>query len=144
MFVSLLTRRICASRCSLVAARSPLRRPAWLLVAKFFCILLVGAVLPSCVVFKGGAARKRGSKQAPRATAVGQRFVGTVTLVNSADGFVLIDLGMQPAVASGTRLKTRTEGADSGEVLVGDVHKRPFVIADVVNGSPQKGDQVFE
>jgi hypothetical protein len=64
--------------------------------------------------------------------------------VNSADGFVLVDFGMQPTVAPGTKLTTRTNGTESGELLVGDVHKRPFVIADVVKGSPQKGDQVFQ
>jgi hypothetical protein len=105
--------------------------------------LVVG--LSGCSLFKGTHGNKPGrQKEKPGATApASPRLVGTVTVVNSDDGFVLVDFGMQPTVAPGTKLTTRTDGTESGELLVGDVHKRPFVIADIVKGSPQKGDQVF-
>ncbi len=71
-------------------------------------------------------------------------LIGTVTLVNEMDHFVLIDTGTGPVPAKGTALKTFRDGVVTGIVSVGDVTRRPFVIADISNGSPQKGDQVFQ
>jgi len=72
------------------------------------------------------------------------RRVGTVTLVNDADHFVLIDTATAAAPAAGTALKTFTGDAESGVVTVGSVSRRPFVVADIVSGAPRKGDAVFE
>jgi hypothetical protein len=72
------------------------------------------------------------------------RRVGTITLVNEADQFVLIDTGTAAAPAAGTALKTFTGETESGVVTVGSVSRRPFVVADIVSGAPRKGDAVFE
>ena len=72
------------------------------------------------------------------------RRVGTVMLVNEADQFVLIDTATAHEPAAGTALKTFTGEVESGVVTVGSVARRPFVVADIVSGTPRKGDAVFE
>jgi len=84
------------------------------------------------------------SKAESKAPAPMPRRVGTVTLVNDADQFVLIDTAMAPAPAAGTALKTFTGEVESGVVTVGSVSRRPLVVADIVSGTPRKGDAVFE
>jgi hypothetical protein len=84
------------------------------------------------------------SKPEEKAPAPTPRRVGTVTLVNEADHFVLIDTATAPAPETGTALKTFTGDVESGVVTVGSVARRPFVVADIVSGAPRKGDAVFE
>ena len=79
-----------------------------------------------------------------KAPAPTPRRVGTVTLVNEADQFVLIDTATAHEPAAGTALKTFTGEMESGVVTVGSVSRRPFVVADIVSGAPHKGDAVFE
>lgn len=70
-------------------------------------------------------------------------LVGTIALVNSDSGFVLIDQGQQAAPTSGALLKTYSGPAESAVLVASDVRKRPFIIADIKSGSPQKGDRVY-
>ena len=72
------------------------------------------------------------------------RLVGTIALVNVDQGFVLIDNGSQFAPATGAALKSFSGKAESGVLTVGSVRRRPFVIADIVKGAPQKGDSVYQ
>ena len=71
--------------------------------------------------------------------------VGTILLVNAEGGFVLIDAhpagGCQNA---GTALKCIRDGADSGILAVSGERQGSHVIADIVTGTPKKGDQVFQ
>jgi hypothetical protein len=71
-------------------------------------------------------------------------MVGTITLVNEEERFVLIDNGSQPPPPSGAALKAFTSGTESAVLSVGSVRRRPFVIADIVKGAPKKGDEVFQ
>ncbi len=71
-------------------------------------------------------------------------FVGTITLVNADESFVLIDTGSAPGPLVGSSITSRTAGSDSGELRVTEVRRNPFVIADIVKGKPQKGDAVFQ
>ena len=70
--------------------------------------------------------------------------VGTVTLVNDEGKFVLVDNGSLPVPPVGGVLKcfqgSSTEA--SAELVATDVRKRPFTIADIREGAPQKGDRV--
>ncbi len=75
---------------------------------------------------------------------LGPQRVGTVTLVNEQEHFVLIDTGIAGVPAPGTALKCLTDDAESGVVTVGKVTRRPFVVADIVRGEPKKGDGVFQ
>ena len=71
-------------------------------------------------------------------------LVGTITLVNTEGGFTLIDSGNTPNPSVGEVIKSRTADVESGELRVTEVRRRPFYIADIIKGKPQKGDQVFQ
>lgn len=76
--------------------------------------------------------------------------VGTVTLVNSALGFVLIDTDMGFTPPKGMALKTFPAGvepapdAETSILTVSAERRPPFIAADIVKGEPQKGDAVFQ
>jgi hypothetical protein len=73
------------------------------------------------------------------------RFLGTVALVNEKLGFALLDVGTLYLPAEGVALKTFSPtGAETGVLAVSKERRPPFVVADVVKGTPQKGDRVFE
>ena len=72
------------------------------------------------------------------------RRIGTITLVNDEEHFVLIDTDMAAPPSAGTALKSFTGESASGVVAVGNVNRRPFVVADIVQGAPKKGDLVFQ
>lgn len=72
------------------------------------------------------------------------RRVGTITLVDEAGRFVLIDTGTEGVPALGTALRSFSGETASGVVAVGNVSRRPFVAADIVQGAPKKGDGVFQ
>ena len=83
-------------------------------------------------------------KKPPRAVAKWTQLAGTITLVNEEGSFVMIDNGAYPSPAAGTVLKCNPSGPNAAEVRVTQIYKPPFVIADIVKGTPKKGDQVFQ
>ncbi len=96
-----------------------------------------------CVLLAGGCASRRKKARAETPPPVhGDRFEGSITLVNEEARFVLIEGGYRQAPADGTFLKSFREGNESAELRVSPERHRPFVIADIVKGSPQKGDRV--
>ena len=112
----------------------------------FFCALLLatcGVAVPGCATFKKMKVLPRQKAKSVVARAVMPVRVGTITLVNEDRRFVLIDTGMVAAPAVGTALKSFTGESASGVLVVGDVNRRPFIVADIVQGAPQKGDAVF-
>lgn len=74
--------------------------------------------------------------------------LGEVVLVNEVAGFVLVDVGLYVPL-DGEALKAFAEGvlpAETGETAVLAVsaeRARPFVVADIVAGTPSKGDLVY-
>lgn len=105
----------------------------------FRLILLFGV---AALATNGCATRKpTATAQAPQTARV--LFVGTIALVNSDSGFVLIDQGQQAAPTAGALLKTFSDSSESSVLVASDVRKRPFIIADIKSGTPQKGDRVF-
>ena len=83
-------------------------------------------------------------KRPPAAGVPVPHLVGTVELVNEPLGFVLIDAGSLYLPGAGKALKCFSNGTESGVLTVSPERKGPFVTADIVKGSPHKGDQVFE
>lgn len=108
-------------------------------------IAILAATQVSCSTY-----RRRGKRQSsPEAVAVAKarrplQRVGVVTLVNEADRFALIDSGSLPTPAEGTHLQSYTGPVASGKLKVSEVRRRPFVVADILDGAPQPGDEVFE
>ena len=106
---------------------------------RFIFAMLLAVQFSGCALV-----RSRPKKAIPVAPAKPQ-FVGTVSLVNDGGHFVLIDSGTSPGPLPGAVLKCRAaSGGETGELKAGEVRRRPFAIADVVKGTPQAGDQVFQ
>lgn len=113
-------------------------------VRAVFIIAVVGALLGTAGCASWGR-RAKERKVAEAAPAIPlPRMMGTITLVNEESRFVLIDGGTLPTLAEGTALKSFTGEVESGVLSVGPMRRRPFVIADIVKGAPQKGDRVFQ
>ena len=108
------------------------------------CILLaIGCMQPGCAAMRKRAeARKKAA--AERSHKREPRLIGVVKLVNSEGGFVLIDSGTNPAPSGEGNLKCRTGGVESAELRVSEIRRHPFVIADIVKGTPNKGDLVYQ
>ena len=70
--------------------------------------------------------------------------MGTVVLVSDEPSFVLIDNGSLPPPAVGTVLAINYQGNARVELKVTSIRKPPFVVADIVKGTPKKGDRVFQ
>lgn len=102
-------------------------------------LTLVFALSPGCALVPKSW-RKKKPNEPPKAP----RLIGTVVLVNSEGGFVLVDSGSLPSPSMGKAARTRPADGSAAELKVTEVRRRPFVIADIVNGTPQKGDQVFQ
>lgn len=110
----------------------------------FICIACLGVACthdpnrkPSA---KAIAAQEERQKNQPRQP----RLVGTIVSVNLDRHFVLIDTGSSYPAPVGTALKSLSDGSETGVLAVSPEVKPPFMIADIVSGNPQKGDQVFE
>ena len=109
---------------------------------RLFLLFLVMMVPASGLTGCASVFKKR--KKLERIVAVAQPiFIGTITLVNAENGFVLIDNGRLPAPQTGAALTGFSSGAPSAELTATEVRKRPFIIADIRSGTPLKGDRVF-
>jgi hypothetical protein len=111
------------------------------------CALAVSlaVTMGGCAILKKLHLPGRHRKKPPRAEAVAKpQLVGTITLVNQDTRFVLIDLGSAAVPRAGTALKAMSGGVETGVVTVGEIRKRPFAVADIVSGTPKRGDQVFQ
>lgn len=108
-------------------------------------LICVGA-LPACALLpKGSKAQARAA--AARASEESHRrplLVGQVAMVNAEDGFVLVDAATVTTVRAGTIWRTYTGTAVSAELRATEVRRRPWVVADIVSGIPQKNDTVMQ
>jgi hypothetical protein len=90
------------------------------------------------------AARKPKVRPAAAPTATPSLVeVGSVMLVDAPGRFVLLDHGMLSPPPNGGVLKCFTEGTESAELVVTQVRRGSFTIADIRSGEPHKGDRVF-
>lgn len=78
-----------------------------------------------------------GTKREPKAA-------GVILLVNADAGFVLIETEGRIQPDSGTALKTMRGGQETGILTVSEERRGTHVTADIVSGTPRKGDQVFQ
>ena len=72
------------------------------------------------------------------------QLLGTVTLADETNGFVLIDMGSYVPPPAGQALKTFSGEAESGVLAVSPERRPPFVVADIVRGAPKRGDSVYQ
>ncbi len=78
-----------------------------------------------------------GSKHEPR-------LVGHVAMVSTAGKFVLLECDAWAPPAAGTALKCFRYGAETAILNAGSEHRSSYVVADIVKGEPQRGDEVFQ
>lgn len=74
------------------------------------------------------------------------RQVGVIAQVDSTYGFAVVDAGLHPSLPSGETLEVRQDGSIDGKVIaklrVSGERMRPFLVADILEGKPAKGDIV--
>ncbi len=78
----------------------------------------------------------------PPAAVTGPQRVGRVALVNEDLGFVLVDVGSLYTPQAGLALKSFRDGIETGVLAVSPEKERPFIVADIVKGTPEVGDDV--
>jgi hypothetical protein len=105
-------------------------------------IVLAAAVflLPGCAVLSRLVPWK---KKPPKATLKVDQVMGTVSMVDLDSAFVLIDNGTLPSPMAGTIVKIRGTGGPV-ELRVTQIRKPPYVVADIIKGTPKKGDAVYQ
>ena len=102
------------------------------------------AFLALCgVVFISGCAT-RGHRPTAAATPTGPQRVGTIALVNEDLNYVLVDVGSLYSPQAGTALKSFSGGAETAILAVDPEKQRPFIVADIIRGTPKVGDEVKE
>jgi hypothetical protein len=101
---------------------------------------LVVTLLPGCSALNIFKRKNRPVKQEETKPVQ----IGTITLVNPDDSFVLIDTGYRMSPAMSDTLESRAPDGSTAQLRVTGIRKRPFVIADIVGGAPGKGDAVFQ
>ncbi len=99
--------------------------------------LLVLLPLSGCALFRH---RQKEGAAAPARP----RLIGSISYVNEAMGFVLVDTGSLYLPGPGKALKVLRQGEEAAILIVTPERKRPFVSADVVKGEPRTGDDVYE
>ena len=84
------------------------------------------------------------AKATPVAPPPAPRRVGSIASVNDQLHFVLIDVGSLYSPSPGTALKSFSAGQETGVLAVNPEKQRPFIVADIVKGTPKVGDDVDE
>ena len=103
------------------------------------------ALLALCgVVFISGCATNGHHPAAAAATPTGPQRVGTIALVNEDLSYVLVDVGSLYSPQAGTALKSFSGGAETAILAVDPEKQRPFIVADIIRGTPKVGDEVKE
>lgn len=99
-------------------------------------LLRILFIVPALIFAAGCASKKQPSK--PAAPVV----IGKVSLVNTELEFILIDTYYTPP--AGTPLRAvNLSGDDSALLTVSQEKRRPFIIANIDEGTPQVGDRVI-
>jgi hypothetical protein len=93
--------------------------------------------VPKAVPLKFPKPTSDGTKGTPRQA-------GAILFVNADGGFVLIDSHGWSPPTEGTALKVMRDGKEAGVVTVSSERQGSHVIADIITGTPRKGDQVFQ
>lgn len=112
----------------------PLRKSDRVRFAPLFLALLLAG--PGCALHP--------RKKKPVEVAPVPRLIGSVAFVNESLGFVLVDVGSLSSPAAGQALKVFRDGTETAVLNVSPERRRPFVSADIVQGEPQRGDEVYE
>jgi len=70
-------------------------------------------------------------------------WAGTIRMVNVAENFALVESHTSTPVVPGEKYLSVQNGRETGALLVTALKAHPFLIADVVDGSPAAGDKIY-
>jgi hypothetical protein len=120
-------------------------------------MLLRPAILVCCCALLGGCFTPSWKKKAVRPLVVSfpkenvsdgtkrePKLAGRVAMVNTSGKFVLLECDVWTAPAEGTALKCLRYGAETAILAASKERRGSYVVADIVKGSPQRGDEVFK
>ena len=119
--------------------------------------LLRGGMIAFAAILLTGCFGFAAKEQAPKPKIVGfartnisdgtkkePKLVGRITMVNEEGRFVLIQCDSMRAPQTGTALKAMRGETESGVLNVGAERRGAYITADIVTGTPSRGDQVFQ
>jgi len=81
-------------------------------------------------------------KEPPKAQPA--QLIGTVKMVNLDDKFVLIDALVYTPGLPGDSLVCISNQRETASLHISPLRKPPFLIADIVSGTPSTGDRVYK
>ena len=108
-------------------------------------LLLITLLLPttSCVAVRNLFRKKpdtaEAKPEAPRPTTI-----GIIEAVNPDAKFVIVHLNANSLVPVGTELTSLDAAGQSAKLKVTPERKSIFISADIISGTPQKGDSVIQ
>ena len=99
-----------------------------------------------CLCTCAGCSIGRWHKPAKPAAAAApvHNMVGTIVSVNETGNYVLIDTGGVVTATKGTALKCFEGEQQTAILTVSPEQRPPFMIADIVQGTPKNGDRVMQ
>jgi hypothetical protein len=83
---------------------------------------------------------KKKSPPAPVASPVD--WAGEIRMVNVAENFVLVESHSAASAVPGEKYTAIRDGRETGVVRMTPLRNPPFLIADIVSGSPNPGDKI--
>ncbi len=113
------------------------------LVGMFFLAGCVG-VLPGLTRLSFARKQKRTARGVhPQKPELVSRL-GIIESTDPQNRFALLDIGTAPAPPAGSHLLafSGTDSQPTAELVVGNHQKRPYLIADILSGTPRRGDSV--
>lgn len=106
------------------------------------CLTIAQAL--ALLLLSAGCALSRRPKPVVAAPAPSQINVGKIALVNAEEHFVLIDLGPYLYVPPpGAALHSVGAAGAIAHLRAAPEQKRPFIAAEILDGQPAAGDEVF-
>ncbi|MEI6072209.1 MAG: hypothetical protein WCS31_10485 [Verrucomicrobiae bacterium] len=81
-------------------------------------------------------------KQKPPAAVIPQ-WTGVIRMVNTAEHFVLIESGAISSAVPGETYLSVSKGLETATLRMTSLKNPPFLIADIVSGSPSTGEKIY-
>ena len=81
-------------------------------------------------------------KQRPP-SALPPQWVGVIRMVNSAENFVLLESNAISSAIPGETYLAVGKGVETATLKMTSLKNPPFLIADIVSGSPSPGDKIY-
>lgn len=75
--------------------------------------------------------------------AVPPQWAGTIRMVNASERFVLIESNTLSSIVPGANYISVAQGTETATLLMTPLRNPPFLIADIVSGTPAEGEKIY-